>query len=137
MERGYRRSNPMTLFGVEQIPGVDRIRNIVDGIAAEGLSGAFDTALTVAREQGVLEEYRVLNGAIPVAPDGVWCFSSAEAHCERCLRMEKKKRKGETGTGWTLPREVNSIKRLTPSKTLRGRLLIRSEGFIPRPLGRY
>jgi hypothetical protein len=95
MERGYRWSNLMTLFGVEQMPGVDQIRNIVEGIAAERLSKTFDTAPMVAREQGVLEEYRVLNGTIPVALDGVWCFSSTEVHCERCLRMEKKKRKGK------------------------------------------
>jgi hypothetical protein len=50
MECGYKRSNLMTLFRVEQIPGVDQIRNIVEGIAAEGLSGAFDTVPTVVRE---------------------------------------------------------------------------------------
>jgi hypothetical protein len=71
MERKHKRSNLQSLFGVEQIPGVDQIRNIVDGIAPEGLSGAFDHALTVAQGQGVLEEYRVLNGTIPVALDGV------------------------------------------------------------------
>ena len=43
MERKYKRSNLQTLFGVEQIPGVDQIRN-VDGIAPERLSGAFDNA---------------------------------------------------------------------------------------------
>jgi hypothetical protein len=36
-----------------------------------------------------------LNGTIPVALDGVWCFSSMEVHGEKCLKMEKKKRKGE------------------------------------------
>jgi hypothetical protein len=98
MERKHKRSNLQTLFGVKQIPGVDHIRKIVDGIAPEGLSGAFDTALMVAQEQGVLEEYRVLNGTIPVALDGVWYFSSTEIHCERCLRMEKKQRDGEVQT---------------------------------------
>jgi hypothetical protein len=32
---------------------VDQIRNILERIAAERLSGTFDMALTVAREQGV------------------------------------------------------------------------------------
>ena len=98
MERKHKRSNLQALFGVEQIPGVDQIRNIVDGIEPERLSGAFDAALGVAQEQGILEAYRVLNGTIPVALDGVWYFSSKEIHCEGCLRMEKKKRNGETET---------------------------------------
>jgi hypothetical protein len=95
MERKHKRSNLKTLFGMEQIPGVDHIRNIMDGIAPEGLPGAFDNALTVAQDQGVLEEYRLLNGTMPVALDGVWYFSSKEIHCDRCLRMEKKRRAGE------------------------------------------
>ena len=96
MERKHKRSNLQTLFGVEQIPGVDQIRNIVDGIEPESLSEAFDNAPGVAREQGLLEGYRVLKGRIPVVLDGVWYFSSTEIHCQGCLRMEKKKRKGET-----------------------------------------
>jgi hypothetical protein len=139
MERKHKRSNLKTLFGVEQIPGVDQIRNVVDGIAPEGLSGAFDHALTVEEEQGVLEEYWELNGTILVAMDGVWYFSSPENPCERCLRMEKKRRDGGTETTyypdevgaavvrpadqvvlplipeWTLPRLVNTIKRLALS----------------------
>jgi hypothetical protein len=98
MERKHKRSNLQALFGVEQIPGADQIRNIADGTAPEGLSGAFDHALTVAQEQGMPEEYRVLNGTIPVALDGVWYFSSKEIRCDRCLRMEKKKRDGSVET---------------------------------------
>jgi hypothetical protein len=67
MERKHKRSKLKTLFGAGQIPGVDQIRNIADGIATEGPSGAFDHALTVVQEQEVLEEYQVLNGTIPVA----------------------------------------------------------------------
>jgi hypothetical protein len=48
----------------------------------------------------VLEEYRVLNGMIPAALDGVWYFSSKDIHCDRCLKMEKKQRNGEIETAY-------------------------------------
>ncbi|MDR2094558.1 MAG: hypothetical protein LBP76_03460 [Treponema sp.] len=70
MEKERKRNNPRTLFGVEKIPGVDQIRNILDGIEPERLMGAFDTALGIAGEMGILDEYRVVNGTIPVALDG-------------------------------------------------------------------
>jgi hypothetical protein len=38
MEKKRKRSNPRTLFGVEKIPGVDQIRNILDGIEPAGLT---------------------------------------------------------------------------------------------------
>jgi hypothetical protein len=93
-----KRNNLETLFGVEKTPGADQIRNILDGIRPEGLHEAFDRALEVAREEGVVEHYRVLNGTIPVALDGTWYFSSEDIHCGHCLRMEKKKRDGSTET---------------------------------------
>jgi hypothetical protein len=59
------------------------------------LSGAFDKALERARESGVLEDYRVLEGTIPVALDGTGYFSSKEIHC---LTMKTKKRDGTEDT---------------------------------------
>jgi hypothetical protein len=83
MEKERKRNNLRTLFGGEKIPGVDQIRNILDGIEPAGLTGAFDTALGIAGETGMLDKYRVLNGTIPVALDGTWYFSSREIHCGR------------------------------------------------------
>jgi hypothetical protein len=52
MEKERKRNNLRTLFGVEKIPGVDQIRNILDGIEPAGLTGAFDTAFEIAGERG-------------------------------------------------------------------------------------
>jgi hypothetical protein len=68
MEKERKRNNLRALSGVEKIPGADQIGNILDGIEPEGLTGAFDTALRIAGERGILEGYRVLNGMIPAAP---------------------------------------------------------------------
>jgi hypothetical protein len=89
MEKERKRNNLRALSGVEKIPGVDQIRNILDEIEPERLAGAFDTALGIAGEMGILEGYRVLNGMIPAALDGTRYFSSREIHC---LRVEKKNR---------------------------------------------
>jgi hypothetical protein len=94
MEEREKRNNLRTLFGVENIPGTDQVRKILDGIEPKELSSAFDMALETARESGALESYRVLEGTIPVALDGTWYFSSKEIHCEHCLRKNIKKRDG-------------------------------------------
>jgi hypothetical protein len=98
MEQREKRNNLGSLLGVEKIPGADHIRNVLDGIELGGLYGAFGLALEVARQEGVLESYRVLNGTIAVALDGTWYFSSKEIHCDHCLTIEQKTRKGETHT---------------------------------------
>jgi hypothetical protein len=92
VEKERKRNNLRKLSGVEKIPGADQIRNILDGIEPEVLTGASGTTLGIAGELGILEGYRVLNGTIPAAPDATWYFSSREIHCEHCLRAGKKNR---------------------------------------------
>jgi hypothetical protein len=95
MEKKHKRNNLETLFGVTRIPCGEQIKNIVDGIAPNELEGAFENALQIAGEQGIMDDYRVLAGGILIALDGVWYFSSKEIHCEHCLSMEKKGRGGK------------------------------------------
>jgi hypothetical protein len=94
MEEREKRNNLRTLFLVENIPGTDQVRKVLDGIEPGELFPAFDKALETARERGVLESYRVLEGTIPVALDGTWYFSSKEISCGHCLTMTTKKRDG-------------------------------------------
>jgi hypothetical protein len=98
MEEREKRNNFRTLFGVENIPGTDQVRKILDGIEPKELFPAFDSALETARDNGVLENYRVLEGTIPVALDGIWYFSSKEIHCGHCLTITTKKRDGTEDT---------------------------------------
>jgi hypothetical protein len=98
MKRKHRRSNLGTLFGVQEIPCGEQIKNIVDEIAPSEMEGAFEKALKIAGEQGILDSYRVPLGGVLIALDGVWYFSSKEIHCEHCLSMEKKGRGGKSET---------------------------------------
>jgi hypothetical protein len=84
-----KRNNLRSLFGVENIPGTDQVRKILDDIEPKELFGAFDMALETAQTGGVLDDYRVLEGTIPVALDGTWYFSSKEIHCNHCLQGRK------------------------------------------------
>jgi len=83
MKEKRKRSNLETLFGVTRIPKADQVRNILDEVEPAGLHFAFDKALEVTRESGILESYRVLNGTIPVAMDGAGNEVSAVLFVER------------------------------------------------------
>jgi hypothetical protein len=45
--------------------------------------------MKTTREAGLLEGYKVLDGGVLIAPDGVWYHSSETIHCERCLPVTK------------------------------------------------
>lgn len=90
MEKKRGRSNLHSLFGIERIPKADQIRAMLDEIAPEELHEAFDHAQEIAKEAKQYEQYRVLNGTIPIALDGVNYFSSQHIHCAHCLRKEMK-----------------------------------------------
>lgn len=83
------RSNLETVFGVRKVPSDTWIRTQLDGIAPEGLSPVFNAALGTAEEAGLLQGYRVLDGGVLIALDGVWYHSSEKIHCDRCLHATK------------------------------------------------
>jgi hypothetical protein len=89
MRRKTKRSNLETLFGVSKIPCTEQIKNIVDGIEPGALAGVFEEGLRLAGEQGVLKGYRVLDGGVLIALDGVWYHSSESIHCDHCLHQTK------------------------------------------------
>jgi len=98
MEQREKRNNLRSLFGIERIPGSDQTLKILDGIEPEKLYGAFERAVSVMKDEKILESYRVLEGTIPVAVDGTWYFSSEEIHCGHCLTVKKQKRDGTERT---------------------------------------
>jgi hypothetical protein len=71
MKAKRRRNNMETLFGVSEIPCDNRIRELMDGIEPGALSGVFTDNLRTAEEAGALKEYRVLDGGVLLAIDGL------------------------------------------------------------------
>jgi hypothetical protein len=94
MKEKRKRDNLGTLFGVAAIPGDNQIRTLLDGIEPSAMGTVFEKNLRIVEEAGLLEGYRVLDGGVLLALDGLWHYSSKTVHCEHCLH--RRDHKGET-----------------------------------------
>jgi len=100
MQEERRRNNMASMFGVSQIPGDTQTRNVLDGIVPEQFGSVFNENLHVADEYGVMEMFRVLDGGVLIALDGVWYYFSDSISCKHCLHKTtvNKKTKEEVVT---------------------------------------
>ena len=89
MKERLGRNSLETVFGVSEIPTDTQIRTILGQTEPEHLSSLFNTTLKIAWESGLLEKYRVLDGGVLTALDGVWYHSSENIRCGRCLHITK------------------------------------------------
>jgi len=89
MRERQRRSNMASIFGVTEIPSDTQIRTLIDRIEPETFGGIFNESLLIADEYKVLDSYRVLDGGVLIALEGVWYHSSENIHCKRCLHKSK------------------------------------------------
>ena len=80
------RNNAQSMFGLEQIPGIDQIRNMLDPIVAGTLSGVFEQVYRRLHQQGVLKQFEQLSGNLLVALDGTQYHSSETIHCQCCSK---------------------------------------------------
>jgi hypothetical protein len=94
MQGRRKRNNVETLFGVTGIPRGNQIRKPLDGVYPKVMGEAFGNNLLAAEEAGALDGYRVLEGGVLLALDGVRYHSSKEISCKHCLHMTDKN--GET-----------------------------------------
>lgn len=78
------RNNAQSLFGIEQIPSVEQIRNILDRIAAANLFCVFEVVYKSLREQGYLKGFECLEHNLLVALDGTDYHSSQKVSCPYC-----------------------------------------------------
>ena len=85
MKKRKKRNNVQTIFGAVKIPSDNQIRTLLDGIEPGLLGEAFAKNVRIADEHKALEPYRVLDGGVLLALDGMWHYSSQEIHCEHCL----------------------------------------------------
>ena len=83
--------NAQSLFGLEQIPSVEQIRNILDQLAVSGLSSVFINIYQALQGQGYLQRFQVLDGHLLVALDGTEYYSSQKVSCPCCSTRTSKK----------------------------------------------
>jgi len=89
MRERRRRDNMASIFKVIEIPSDTQIRTLTDRIDPEIFGGVFNESLRIADENHVLDSYRVLDGGVLIALDGVWYHASEKIHCKRCLHKTK------------------------------------------------
>lgn len=83
--------NAQSLFGLEQIPSVEQIRNILDKLAASGLSSVFISLYQALQAQGYLQRFQVLEEHLLIALDGTEYYSSQKISCPCCSTRTSKK----------------------------------------------
>jgi hypothetical protein len=92
MERRKKRNNARSLFGIKQIPGVEQIRNLLDGVEEEALGGAFWGIYRLLKKRGQLTGYGGVKGTELVSLDGTQHHASQQVHCEQCrVKVRKDK----------------------------------------------
>jgi hypothetical protein len=77
LERGNQRKNAENILNVKEIPCNNQITRLVDEVEPEGFDENFKRGIEQADRYGVLDQYRVLDGGVLIAVDGVW-FQSSE-----------------------------------------------------------
>jgi hypothetical protein len=60
------------------------MRELLDGVDAEPITGAFAEVHRYLRQEGLLQDYRFLGGYL-VSMDGTEPFESAKIHCARVV----------------------------------------------------
>lgn len=89
MRQSKGKDNAQTLFGIQEIPCDNHIRDILDPVAPSYLSPVFDDVF------GVLEKYDLLSPMLwyqdnlLIALDGTQYFSSKKINCPNCSTTER------------------------------------------------
>ena len=76
--------NAGNLFGITNMPTVEQIRNVLDGIKAQGLFKVFESVYRALREQGYLRVYQTRRKNLLITLDGTQYYSSQKVSCPCC-----------------------------------------------------
>lgn len=93
MQQKYGLSNARTLFGMQDIPSDNQIRNLLDKVNPTLLSSVFADCFSALKSSGDLATYQVGLGRdtkdLLLALDGTQYFSSTEISCKNCSTKVK------------------------------------------------
>ena len=90
MKQSKGRSNAETIFGVENIPCDNQIRQLLDPISPDCLFPVFGLAFDELATEGQLDAFRVFDDNLLFAFDGTQYFSSQAIHCQNCSHKQAK-----------------------------------------------
>jgi hypothetical protein len=89
LDKGNQRKNAENILGVTKIPCNNQITRLLDEVEPQEFDDNFKGGVKLAEEYGVLEQYKVLDGGVLIAIDGVWFQSSEKVNCKHCLFITK------------------------------------------------
>jgi len=92
------RSNAESLFGINNIPSDNHIRDTLDNIKTEELQPTFNKIYKLLLEKEALEEFTYFNNTLLVALDGTYYHSSKKIHCSHCQTRKETDSKGQEST---------------------------------------
>ena len=84
------RNNLCTLFGVQNIPKNSQLKDIIDDIDGEHFRPIFNDIFKRLQRGKQLEQFQILPDKYICAIDGVYHHSSANIHCNQCLKKQHK-----------------------------------------------
>lgn len=88
MTRRHGQNNLVSVFGAQQIPSDNHIRDLLDGVPASFFAPCYERLWAKLEREEQLDAYRVLGGRLLVGIDGIQYFSSSKIHCAQCTRTQ-------------------------------------------------
>ena len=79
------KSNAETIFGINQIPSDNHIRDILDEVPPDQVFPIYHEIFSAYEQNEILDSFRSFGRTLLLPLDGVWYFSSKTLHCENCL----------------------------------------------------
>lgn len=89
LKRDYRRENVGRILDLEKVPCNNQITKLLDEVEPGAFRDLFMANIMMLDRERGLDSYRVLDGGVLLALDGVWFFSSQKVHCGHCLHRSK------------------------------------------------
>lgn len=84
------KDNAVTIFGIQQIPSDNHIRDMLDPVAPAYLSQVFDNVFETLQKQDLLSPMLWYQNNLLMAFDGTHYFSSKKVHCPNCSTTVRK-----------------------------------------------
>ena len=94
------KNNAQTLFGIQNIPTDNHIRDLLDAVPPQRVFPMFERIITALDELGHLQAFHAVNDQLLIALDGTQYHSSNTIHCDNC--SVKNHRNGKTSYSHTV-----------------------------------
>ena len=94
------KNNAQTLFGIQDIPTDNHIRDLLDAVPPQRVFPMFKRIIAALDELGHLQAFHAVNDQLLIALDGTQYHSSNTIHCDNCT--VKNHRNGNTSYSHTV-----------------------------------